>query len=275
MIFRTPIPFTEALDSAAARALLPTDFRTYLLRQIAPDLRRRAVFTATGTSGEFVQEVQDGLQEALSGEGSRAERKLRLQNIVTRLTGRVIGEDSDLQDLSSERRLNLIVDTQLGMMQGAGQKIQGNTATARDLYPALELVRVGGAKNPRDWAGRWVKAGGTFFGGRMIAAKDDPVWENLGRSSLFDDGLDNNFPPFAFGSHMDVIPVPRDEAIALGVIESDQQIAADEIDFNATLQSPEISTRSLQEAMIEDLAGKGITAQIIGGVLRYIGGVAA
>lgn len=275
--YRAPLPFVQAVESNAARALLPTDFRTFLLRQIAPDLRRRAVFSATSTSAEFAQEIQEGVAEALTGEGSRAQRKLNLQKLVQRMSGRVLGEDDDLRDLTSDRRLNLIVDTQLGMMQGAGQRIQGNTDTARDLYPALELVRVSGAREPRDWNDRWEQAGGkrTSAWPRMIALKDDPVWDNLGNSQLFDDGLDNNFAPFAFGSGMDTIPVPRAEAMALELLGLADQVAPAEIDFNATLQSSAASTAALQEAMIEDLASKGIAARVIDGVLRYIGGATA
>lgn len=45
-MFRTPLPFKEALDSRAVKAILPTDFRTKLLAEIPAQLRERAFFPA-------------------------------------------------------------------------------------------------------------------------------------------------------------------------------------------------------------------------------------
>jgi len=45
----------------------------------------------------------------------------------------------------------------------------------------------------------------------MIALKDDDVWDQLGSSDFFPDGLDNPYPPFAFNSGMDVRDVIRSE----------------------------------------------------------------
>ncbi len=70
-----------------------------------------------------------------------------------------------------------------------------------------------------DWDERFVRAGGELHDGRMVALKDDAVWENLGDSGLFDDGMDTDTPPYAFNSGMGWREVGRDEAIALGVLE--------------------------------------------------------
>ena len=276
MIFRTPLPFSEALQSDAVRAALPTDFTTDLIRTIAPDLRRRAVFSATASNADYVGTLQDTISKILNGDLGRAEGKLHLQKAAQLATGKAIGDDSDLRDLTSERRINLQVDTQIDMMQGAGQRLQATRPEVLDQFPAWELIRTGSAKDPRDWASIWAELGGTFYGGRMIAAKDDPIWGQLGNSALFADGLDNDFPPYRFGSHMRRVQIRRGEAEALGVIQPGQTVSPKEIDFNATLTAtPELSTRALQEAVIEDLAGKGVVARVVNGVLSYIGGATA
>jgi hypothetical protein len=136
--------------------------------------------------------------------------------------------------------MQLILDTQARMMFGAGQKASGQTPQRAWRQPAWELVRVASRKVPRgyrsgrggslvavageDWPSRFVKAGGQLRdGGRMVARKDDPVWAALGSSELFDDGLDVDYPPFAFNSGMGWRGVARRDAVALGVIEEDYE----------------------------------------------------
>lgn len=119
-------------------------------------------------------------------------------------------------------------------------KRAGQTDYALFAFPALELVRVYPRTVPRglrrvkgvlvedpgnDWPSRWADVNGRFYGdGRMIAAKDDDIWNQIGSAANFSDALDSDVPPFAFGSGYGVRQVPREEAIALGVIESDQII---------------------------------------------------
>ncbi|MDP2227282.1 MAG: hypothetical protein Q8J78_07365, partial [Moraxellaceae bacterium] len=105
--------------------------------------------------------------------------------------------------------------------------------------------------NERDWAARWQKAGGEFFDGRMVALKNDPIWSRLGDSSLFPDGLDNPYPPFAFNSGMGVRDVDRDEAEQLGLIAKNQEVFPRDLSFNAQLEaSPDVRDGQLR-AMLE------------------------
>ena len=102
----------------------------------------------------------------------------------------------------------------------------------------------------------------------MIALKDDPVWEQLGSSDLFDDGLDNPYPPFAFNSGMDVQDVDRDEAIKLGLIDRDTQVVPQSRGFNQDLQaSPDVRDNSLKSALQELF--KGLARFDSEGVLRW------
>jgi hypothetical protein len=98
------------------------------------------------------------------------------------------------------------------------------------MWPAQELVRVIDSEHPRDWATRWAEAGGEFSGGRMIALKNDPIWEKISR-------FGTPYPPFDFNSGMDVADVDRDEAVALGLIDRDEQVEPQIEDFNARLEA--------------------------------------
>jgi len=278
MNFRAPVPFKEALDSQAARTLLPTDLRTTLLREIDPELRRRSVLTAGGTHAGHLQQLNDSVQAILTGTTDRAKQRGILRDLVNSLGYRPAeGEEGTLTDFSDEKRINLQLDTNVQMMQSIGRTLQGDTPAVRDQYPAWELVRFFGPadlEKQRNWPARWTKAGGEFFDGRMIARKDAEVWQMLGSTELFDDGLDNPYAPFAFNSGMDRIAIDRDEAMRLGIIGRDEQVAPANLAMNDGLQTPgKITAEDLQAAIIEDLRNKGIQAQIVDGVLKYIGGM--
>ena len=123
-----------------------------------------------------------------------------------------------LQDLSSPRRLNLIVDTQRALMRGAGQQMRGQSRERLAVAPAWELTRVLPVMEPRDWPSRWRIVGGSFVdGGRMIALKGDPIWGELGSYENFDDALGVDHPPFCFNSGMGWREVSADEVRRLGI----------------------------------------------------------
>src|SRR6185369_16237886 len=130
----------------------------------------------------------------------------------------VPGEEGTLTDLSSDRRLNVMLDTNIEMAQGYGGWAQGQDKQILDQWPAQELIRVMNFDavargTARDWPGRWDDEGGEFFGaGRMIALKNAPIWKDISRFEL-------PYPPFDFNSGMDVQDIERDEAIALGLID--------------------------------------------------------
>jgi hypothetical protein len=261
MIFRAPIPFREAIESRAVRQILPTELRTALLDTLAPELRERAMFSAGVTEAEFLQQASDSVDQLLAGTTDRATMRQELKRLMGSLGAEV--DETDLTDLRSDARLNLILDTNLQMAQGYGAWRQGQDPEILDLWPAQELVRVQDAKEPRDWPMRWAEAGGTFFGDRMIALKNDPIWTRISRFGL-------PYPPFDFNSGMDVSDVDRETAIEAGLIDRDTEILPQDRDFNTDLQaSPEVRSQSLRSALAEALQG---IAEFDGDVLRLIGG---
>ncbi len=261
MIFDTPLPFQEALDSRVVRSLLPTDLRTDLLDTIPAALRERSIFSAGVQQANTLQAISDQVDRLLGGQTDTATARTELKRLLGSLGAEV--DETDLTDLRSDARLNLILETNLQQAQGAGYKLQGEQLAVLDQWPAWELVRIQEAREPRDWPARWAAAGGTFFGGRMIALKADPIWRAINRFGV-------DYPPFDFGSHMDVVDVDYDTAVAAGLIEDGADVPAPEpLDLNAELQaSPQAREQWLRSALAESL--QGVAAFDANGVLRAI-----
>ena len=134
------------------------------------------------------------------------------------------GEAGTIKDLSSDGRIDLVVDTAVPP-RATGTFIQGNAnQDVVDMFPAWELVRFEARRIPRgeamehgelvpdpenSWEARF-KAAAQASGdddalrvlnetGRMLARKDSPLWDSLGDGAGgHDDTLGNPFPPSRF-----------------------------------------------------------------------------
>lgn len=264
MILASPMPFAAALDAREVKQLLPTELRTRMLDTIPTELRERAMFSAGVVNAEFLQAAADDIDELVEGRVDRATKRARLKQLVEKLGLGAAGDSAEkgtLTDLGSDARLNLILDTGVQQAQGYGHWMQGQDAGVLDQWPAQELIRVIEAAEPRDWPARWAAAGGKFYAGRMIALKNASIWERISR-------FGTPYPPFDFGSGMDVQDIDRDEAMELGVIDRDTQVAPQSRDFNTDLHaSPDVRDQALRDALNETLAG---IAELADGVLRFI-----
>ena len=222
---------TDALAKAMGRGTMPTPLGTEELRELGEEVLSRSVFTARGTNAVFVDMLKTVVDEIAAGDMDLATARVTLLETL-RATGYTPeGGFPDappgsvppalagtLQDLSSSRRLNLIVETQRGLMVGAGQKRRGSTPERLEQFPAWELVRQIPVEVPRTWPTRWAIAGGRLTAnGRMIAAKGDPIWGELGSYQNFEDALGVDHPPFAFNSGMGWREISKGEAARLGI----------------------------------------------------------
>lgn len=258
MIFTEPLPFSDALRELAEKALLPTDMSTAELRALDAEVRNTSVFMARVTKAEFLQGLKDQLAEGLAGSTNKATMRARLQDQLDAMeytaeggfpdetSGRIPpAEEGSLRDIKSDQRLNLVLTTNLRLIGNRGFQRAGQTDFALYAWPCYELVRVGVREVPRGmkrvrgkkgaqphlvedfdkgWPARWERCGGRFYHGRMIARKDDPIWNELGSSKEFSDALDTDVPPFAFNSGMGWRAVRREECVRLGVITADTDI---------------------------------------------------
>ncbi len=242
-----PSQLLDALRAAQGRGALATSLDTAGLRELGADILSRSVFTARGTNAVFVDMIKTVVNQVAAGDMDEASARLALLETLRVLGYTPEGGFPDapagsvppavrgtLQDLSSMRRLKLIVETQRQLTRGAGLQYRGSQPHRLEQFPAWELVRVFSVRMPRAWsmqaAGtppvrngmvdprpRWTIAGGTFHDGRMIALKGDPVWGELGSFDNFDDALGVDHPPFAFNSGMAWREIDRGEVGRLAI----------------------------------------------------------
>ncbi|MBI4027886.1 MAG: hypothetical protein HY360_23075 [Verrucomicrobia bacterium] len=220
------------------------------------------MFSARTANAGYLQQIHDRVGRMLEAKGDQATMRLELKQALQTLDYQ---PDPDkrggLQDLSSDARLNLILETNVRMAQGYVYWKQGQDEAILEAFPAQELIRAEDRAIPRDWPGRWAEAGGQFFdGGRMIALKNDPIWTEISAFGL-------PYAPFDFNSGMDVMDVSRDEAIELGVLDSeDPPPLPEDRGFNEDL---ELSAASLDLKLRLALAqSMGDEAEIRNDVLR-------
>jgi len=255
---------TDALRAAQARGELPTSLGTAELRDLGADVLSRSVFSARGSNALFVDAIKRVTDAMAAGDMDEATARLTLLETL-----RAVGytpEDGfpdapagsvppavrgTLQDLSSFRRLKLIVETQRALMRGKGQQMRGQSEARLVTFPAWELVRVIPVDVPRDWPARWTIAGGSLVdGGRMIALKGDPIWGEIGSYDNFDDALGVDHPPFAFNSGMGWREISNDEVQQLGITGPDGETPEEwqeeqPVTLSGKLPAPVLSTRKM------------------------------
>jgi len=246
MLFDGPTTMTEAVKALLAKDIMPTALDTDGLRALDASLRAQSLFSAETLSTGLLERYRDLLTSILSpaatGEGeerpafnptyARAEIKKFLDDMGYSPDPDIAGT---IKDLSTDARINLVVETNRDMAQGQGKWIADQDETILDQWPAQELFRAEARKVPRDWISRWRLAGGQTGDaigtgwtitedGRLIALKNHDIWNLIGSSDLFSDGLDQPWPPFAFQSGMWVQDIDRDEAESLGLITADGKV---------------------------------------------------
>lgn len=252
------MPLEEALKILRAKRLVPTALSSADLRELAAEVKQAALFAARLTQLRPLQDLAAGLDAMLQGKATVADVKLIFSKTLEAMgydaeaggfpedaTGTVpAAARGSLRDLASQKRMELIIQTNYRMVANAAfvRRVTGDDQR-RYQWPCFELVRIGPRRTPRgfvrrkdglevkpgdDWPSRWQAAGGELYdrGTRMIALKDSPVWQALGDGAGgYKDTLGNAFPPFAFSSGMGLREISREEALMLGVMDPDDQAA--------------------------------------------------
>jgi hypothetical protein len=225
-----PDPIEAELKLAVDRGILPTTLGTAEIRaQIAAELRVKSFFMAQCPLADYLSKAKLVIDKMAAGEIGEGQARTALYKLIEATGYTPEGGFPDLppgtvppavkgtlQDLSSYRRVNLIVRTQFDLFHGRAQQLSGSSPERLAGAPAWELVRIEDRNVPRDWPSRWKIAGGSLVdGGRMIALKGDPIWGELGSSGNFQDALDVDHPPFAFESGMGWREIDLEESRAL------------------------------------------------------------
>jgi len=228
---------TEA-ELILQKALVGSNLDSSQWNQIQAGFRNRAFFSSRVAQVNILAAMRDKVREYSEGETDISKIRMKIREDLQTLKYDPQGDRGTIHDLFSQARLDVIIKTNVAQARGYMQFAEGMSPGAFAAFPAQEFTRIAHRRNQRqDWPQRWAKAGGKTYGGRMIALKDDPVWERL---SVFG----NPFPPFDWGSGMGVLDVDRKTAIQLGLV-SDEELHGKTAalrekplpDFNANLQA--------------------------------------
>lgn len=220
---------------------------------VDPDIRERSYWTAREGCYARVQGFRDRSQGIVDGNLSEADA-LREVRAMLRATGYrpEPGTEGTIQDLNSDARQRLILDTNVAMVQGKAYRdsMMGSIA-----YPAQRLVRERYSRQPRDWDARWREAAaavnyeGVATDGSHIALLTSPIWRELSRFDL-------PYPPYDYNSGMGVDPVDYEEAQRHGItIPAATVDGMDNESLNASLEaSVARMDGDLQQAFTKALA---------------------
>lgn len=259
----SPTLFRDALEARAVKTKLPTGLRTKDLQRLSAPVRERAFFSAGVENVRFLDEADKLIEGLIRGDISPADARVTLDRVLAK-EGMLDPDrklSGDLQELSSRRRQDVLLDTNVRQARGYGQwKIEQEPQTL-NLWPAKELIRVANREVPREWRARWQSRGGSIFNGRMVALKNAPIWSRISRFSL-------PYPPFDFNSGMGTRAIDREEAQSLGLIAEDDDMVPEDRGFNKDLESSlDIRSQRLRDRVAQELQG---IATIQDGVLQKL-----
>ncbi len=199
------------------KALVGSDLDSSQWNQIQAGFRNRAFFSSRVAEVNILAAMRERVAKYAEGETDLSKIRMMIRDDLRRANyAPEPGQENTIHDLFSQARLDVIIKTNVAQARGYMQYAEGMSPGAFAAFPAQEFTRIRHSNTPRkDWPQRWAKAGGKVYGGKMIALKDDPVWERL---SIFG----NPFPPFDWGSGMGVLDVDRKTAIRLGLISDEE-----------------------------------------------------
>lgn len=219
------------------KALLPTSLGSEEIRDtIAADILRRSVFSARMENARYLAQVRDVCAQLSGGGINLADARMRLTRAL-RAMGHDTANARGITDPASRKRLELIVKTQQRMAASVA-RLNSQTETTVDMFPAWELTRFSERGVPReDWDRRWNAAGeavgwvgalrraGEWPDWKMVALKSSPIWDALGKGTGgFRDALQNPYPPFAYGSGLSWLDVSREDCEKYGLLSASENV---------------------------------------------------
>ena len=219
-----------AADKILKKALVGSGLDSRQWSAVQAGLRDRAFFSATVEDVRVLGAFRTTCARLAAGETDPSSARIEMRDALTAAGYRPPDAEDQgpggVRNLMNQRRIDLILKTNVEQARGWAQHMEGTTPGALLAYPAQRLVRVRQRRMPRDWAARWKKAGDAVgwqgaCRDEFVALKLSPIWAQLSR-------FGTPYPPFDFNSGMGVEDVGKRKARELGLLEegSSGEIAA-------------------------------------------------
>jgi hypothetical protein len=238
MQFVRPRPFEAAVDLVGARTPIGSAMTSAEWQDVPVALRLRAFFSSEVENVRFLQRGRDLIDDFLSGVleeiepgvtmlklGSRAEfiDQMREFAIAEGMGPFDDATKGGLKDITSERRLGLIFDTQTRQANDYGYWRQGMDPDVLDAFPAQRFIRVREVKQERESHQKFEN---------QVYLKTDPIW-----AKVINEDFGVPWGPWAWGCGHDVEDVGRPETEEMGLIDPGQELQPDVKDFNTGLEA--------------------------------------
>jgi len=239
MIFTRPVVFAEALEKLGRRQIVAAGLDTQQWRYLVPlAFREQSFWSSQIESVRFLQRAKNRITDFLAvksemlpnGEialkvGGRADFIADMQKFaIAEGMGPIEPTDAGtLKDITSERRLGLIFDTQTRQAQDFGNWQQGMDPDVLDAYPAQRFVRERAVTVRRQ--------SHLEFEGVVRLKSDVEFWRAVNQDFQVPWG------PWGWGCGHDVEDVPRKEAERLGLIAPGEAAKPVALPLNENLQA--------------------------------------
>ena len=210
-----------AADKILQKALVGSGLDSRQWSAVQAGLRDRAFFSATVEDVRVLGAFRAAAARLAAGETDPSSARIAMRDALAAAGYRPPDAEDQgpggIRNLMNERRLDLILKTNVQQARGWAQFMEGTTPGALLAYPAQRLVRVRQRRMPRDWTARWKEAGDAVgwqgaCRDEFVALKLSPIWIELSR-------FGTPYPPFDFNSGMGVEDVGKRKARELGLLE--------------------------------------------------------
>jgi hypothetical protein len=206
--------FNQAFQSFSRRENLPAALTSEEWSTVPSEIRERAFFMSRVTDAEILQRFRAGVEEVLRGDKGivTVEKEISFW-LRDRGYKPPEGKAGSLQDLSSLKRIMVVLRTNIEMARGHANWVRMQTSIRA--FPCRRFIRISARMEPRDWESRWndAKAETSAIPGvhptEKVALVNHPIWNALSR-------FDQPYSPYDFGSGMGDKLVSRTEALKLG-----------------------------------------------------------
>ena len=274
-----------AADKILQKALVGSGLDSRQWSAVQAGLRDRAFFSATVEDVRVLGAFRDAAARLAAGETDPSSARIAMRDALAAAGYRPPDAEDQgpggIRNMMSQRRLDLILKTNVEQARGWAQYMEGTTEGALLAYPAQRLVRVRQRRMPRDWAARWKEAGDAVgwqgaCRDEFVALKLSPIWAQLSR-------FGTPYPPFDFNSGMGVEDVGKRKARELGLLEGEGGGEGEEQggagaqspsvvpSFNANLQATVPNIRSDSEEGLFLKRAFGDQVKIQNGVVSWEG----